>query len=201
MRDEKGRFVKGLHSHPQTEFKKGQHWRDKKPFWDKNWCIENYCNLKRSAADIAEEFEVTEAAILHWLKKHNIPRRKMSEIRKMKRWGCSGADNPMWNKKGELSPNWKGGITPDRQLFYSSIEWKKACRRVWARDEEKCRRCGMWREDSMDMPFHIHHIIPFADGFMKADPNNLVLLCETCHHFVHSKENIHNEFIQKNGDT
>jgi hypothetical protein len=197
MRDDKGRFIKGLHSHPETEFKKGQHWRSKKPFWDKDWCIENYCDKKRSCSEIAAEFGVSDAAILHWLKKHGIDRREITETRKIKKWGLSGVDNPMWNKRGELNPHWLGGITPDRQLFYTSQEWKTACSKTWKRDEATCKRCGLYKDDSPDMPFHIHHIKSFVDKKLRADIDNLVLLCEVCHHFVHSKENKDNEFIQK----
>lgn len=196
MRDIKGHFVKGTRSNQETEFKKGQHWRDKKPFWDKEWCIENYCNQKRSCGDIAHEFGVTEAAVLYWIKKHGIDRRTISEARKIKKWGASGSDNPMWNRRGELNPNWMGGITPDRQAFYTSQEWKMACSAVWKRDNATCQRCEARKDDSPDMPFHIHHIVSFLDKDLRADPINLVLLCEACHHFVHSKRNINNEFIQ-----
>ena len=37
VRDNKGRFVKGVRSSPNTEFKKGQHWREPKPYWEKEW--------------------------------------------------------------------------------------------------------------------------------------------------------------------
>ncbi len=197
MRDEKGRFIKGVHSHKETEFKKGEHWRSEKPFWNKEWCIENYCNKKRSCKEIADEFGVTEAAILHWLKKHGIERRDMSEVRKIKKWGSCGSDNPMWNKKGELNPNWKGGISPERQKFYKNVPWKRACRIVWKRDNSTCQRCSLSKDESPDMPFHIHHIKSFEDRDLRADPENLVLLCEVCHHFVHSKENTSHEFIQE----
>lgn len=197
MRDENGRFIKGVHSHKETEFKKGEHWRSEKPFWNKEWCIENYCNKKRSCKEIADEFNVTEAAILYWLKKHGIDRRDVSESRKIKKWGLVGVDNPMWNKRGELNPMWKGGVTPDRQAFYTSQKWKNACSEVWKRDKATCQRCGLYKEDSPDMPYHIHHIRSFADKKLRADPENLVLLCEGCHHFVHSKENKNHEFIQE----
>ena len=197
MRDDNGRFLKGVHSSPCTEFKKGQHWRMKQPFWNKEWCIENYIVKKRSSREIADEFGVTDAAILHWLKKHGIERRDVSEARKVKKWGLVGIDNPMWNKRGELNPRWQGGITPERQSFYTSEEWKIACSFVWRRDDAICRRCKLDKRDSADMPFHIHHIRGFADKNLRADPNNLILVCEVCHHFIHSKENVNDEYIQK----
>jgi transposase-like protein len=179
------------------QFQKGTHWRAKKPFWDKSWCVQEYIVNKKSTGDIAREHGVTDAAVIFWLKKHGIKRRSVSEARSQKRWGSFGPDNPMWNKKGELSPNWKGGITADRQAFYAGRGWKSACALVWKRDNATCQRCHLHRGESLDMPFHIHHITSFKVVEKRADPNNLVLLCEGCHIFVHSKLNTKKQFIEK----
>ncbi len=179
------------------QFEKGSHWREPKPYWDRQWCLSEYEDKGRSAADIGKEFGISEAAVLFWLRKHQIPRRDMSTIRAHKHWGAFGADNPMWNRKGEISPNWKGGVTSERQAFYISAEWKKACSGVWERDNATCQRCFMHREARPAMPYHIHHIVSFADKSLRSDLNNLVLLCENCHQFVHSKRNISREHLPK----
>jgi len=77
------------------QFKKGQHWREHVVFREKDWLIENYVLKKRSTGEIAQEFGVTDAAILFWLRKHGIQRRTVSEARDIKHWGLSGPDNPM----------------------------------------------------------------------------------------------------------
>lgn len=177
------------------QFEKGHHWRSRKPWWDKGWLYDQYSTRRRSAADIATEGGVGETAILYWLGKHNISRRSVSETRKYKYWGSAGADNPMWNKRGELNPRWLGGITPERQSFYTSTEWKKACRTVWIRDDAECQRCRLLKKEFPDIPFHIHHIESFANKSLRADTKNLLLLCEVCHHFVHSKKNINREHL------
>lgn len=115
------------------QFKKGQHWREHVVFREKDWLIENYVLKKRSTGEIAQEFGVTDAAILFWLRKHSIQRRTVSEARDIKHWVAVGPDNPMWNKRGELHPSWRGGVTADRQAFYASQEWKSACSAVWKR--------------------------------------------------------------------
>lgn len=192
MRNLKGQFIKGYSSSPDTQFKKGQHWRKPKPFWDKEWLFNEYITNGKSSKDIANEQSCKRNNILFWIHKHNIPLRNISEARKKKHWGQSGCDNPMWNRKGELNPQWKGGITPDRQSFYQSQGWKKACSFVWKRDNATCRRCGIKANNGI--PLHIHHIKSFEYKDKRADVNNLVLLCLVCHHFVHSKKNINNEF-------
>jgi transposase-like protein len=103
-------------------------------------------------------------------------------------------------KRGSETPSWKGGVTPERQAFYSSDEWKLAARTVWARDDAKCRRCG---KDHRSVPyrqrgnFAIHHIISFAYRPLRAEPSNLVLLCRPCHLWVHSSKNVNKEFINE----
>lgn len=180
---------------PNGQFIKGEHWRSPQSFREKEWLQHHYDELKMSAGEIARMFNVTDAAILFWLRKHKIKRRTVGQARKIKKWGAFGVDNPMWNKRGELNPRWLGGVTPERQSFYMSDDWKVACRSVWRRDNATCQRCGIAKRLSPDMPFHIHHIVSFSDKALRADTNNLVLVCESCHHFIHSKRNIDREFL------
>ena len=175
------------------------HWRPHQRFREKKWLIENYVVQKRSAAEIASDFDVTDAAVLFWIRRHKIPRRTMSESRIVKHWGLSGADNPMWNRRGELNHNWRGGVSPERQAFYLSRDWKQACSAVWKRDDATCQRCRMHKDDSADVPFHIHHIESFANEKKRAIIQNLVLLCEICHRFVHSRKNVGKDFLKNTG--
>jgi 5-methylcytosine-specific restriction endonuclease McrA len=181
-RNKKGRFIKGYT------------YRNKKLFWEKEWLINEYIIKKKSTKEIAVEQNCHRNNILFWLNKHNISVRNVSQSRKVKHWGLSGVDNPMWNKKGELNHNWKGGITPERQFFYISQEWKNVCSLIWKRDNATCQRCGV--KKNTDIPFHIHHIKSFSDKELRADKDNLILVCEICHHWIHSKSNIEGEFLK-----
>lgn len=182
------------------QFKKGQHWRKPQPWWKRSWLLEQYVALGRSAAEIARDGGVTENAILFWLTKHKVKTRTMREVRATKHWGASGVDNPMWNKFGELNPSWKGGVTGERQAFYVSRAWRAACAAVWKRDGATCRRCGLVHKDTPDMPMHIHHIESFANATLRADIGNLVLVCEACHRFIHSKRNARREYLPQSGN-
>lgn len=188
MRNSKGQFVKGFRASPETEFKKGEHWRERKDHWDYNWLFGEYVTNRRSALDIANQQSCTEGNILIWLRKYNIPRRDTKTIRKMKHWGSPGKENGMYRRTGERSSNWKGGTTPERQAFCNSEEWKTVSNLVWRRDKGKCQRC-------LDKGEHLHHIISFRVTELRSDINNLVLVCKICHHWIHSKKNIEKEYL------
>lgn len=108
-----------------------------------------------------------------------------------------------WLKGQPASANgrWLGGVTPERQAFYRSPEWKAACVEVWKRADAKCERCGRDHRliDRSRESFDVHHIVTFAVRELRAVPSNLVLLCEACHGFVHSKANTAREFIDDYG--
>ncbi len=94
-------------------------------------------------------------------------------------------------------PQWKGGITPERQRFYASDQWKRVCVKVWHRADAACERCGKHHNTAKRRgTFAIHHIKSFAVRSLRARLSNLVLLCSGCHKFVHSKKNTRQVFIK-----
>ena len=104
--------------------------------------------------------------------------------------------------KGNLHPSYKGGLTPDRQSFYSSEDWSEVVKKVWHRDNAFCQRCGKHHNTEKNRGnFHIHHIVSFQIKELRSELSNLVLLCKECHRWVHSKNNINKQFIKnlKNG--
>lgn len=175
------------------QFEKGFTWRKPKPYWGREWLYNEYIILGKSSTEIAKEQGCLDTNICYFLAKLDIDRRSVSETRKIKYWGLPGVDNPMWGRKGELNPRWLGGITPERQSFYISQEWKTVCSKVWKRDNATCQRCGI--KKNTGIPFHIHHVKSFKDKELRADADNLILLCKYCHQWVHSKENKNNEYI------
>ena len=101
----------------------------------------------------------------------------------------------MYGRNGADNPNWKGGVTPERQALYSSQEWASVVQQVWQRDQATCQRCGLKAGTRGGDSFHIHHIISFAVKDLRLDLDNLVLLCRDCHSWVHSKANTGKEFL------
>ena len=111
-------------------------------------------------------------------------------------WGKNNP--PYWKgKKGSQHPQWKGGFTPERQSFYSSLEWIKVVPHVWKRDNATCQRCGKRKNGDRNIPFDIHHIISFACRELRATLSNLVLLCEPCHYWVHGPNNTQQLFLKE----
>lgn len=105
-----------------------------------------------------------------------------------------------WLKSVETKyhPNYKGGISPERQSFYSSREWSEAVKKVWQRDKAICQKCGKnHNEEENRGSFHIHHLVSFQVIELRCDVSNLILLCKDCHRWVHSKKNINKQFIKK----
>jgi len=193
-----GKLGKGRFAMPDKitgRFVKGEHWRTEKPYWNREWLYNEYVIKQRSAKDIADDFGCIENNILYFLQKHQIPTRTISETRAVKHWGANGKKNPMYGRRGAEVPNWKGGITAERQGFYASREWKKAALSVWRRDRGICRRCGAIARNRDR--FHIHHIVSFQVKELRADVDNLILLCPDCHNWVHSTKNINRDFIKE----
>jgi predicted restriction endonuclease len=99
-------------------------------------------------------------------------------------------------QKGILSHNWKGGITPEKQLIRSmekNILWRKS---VFIKDDFTCKMCGIKGKVFLEA----HHIIPFSNIISKnnikncSDANNCaelwnvsngLTLCENCHKQIH----------------
>jgi hypothetical protein len=88
----------------------------------------------------------------------------------------------------ENHPNWKGGITREREAYYSRVEWKEIAKTVWRRDSGTCQRCNVHQSEK-ENSFNIHHIVDFETVELRDKLDNLVLLCRECHSFVHSKKN------------
>jgi 5-methylcytosine-specific restriction endonuclease McrA len=105
------------------------------------------------------------------------------------------ADYDSINSKGVNNPNWKGGITKERQGLYSSREWKELTQIVFKRDHYQCQKCRTTGRQYNKL--HVHHIISFENINTRDDVDNLVLLCHKCHSWVHSKKNINGDFIDE----
>lgn len=165
-----------------------------KPYKSFAWMMSEYSLAGRSAADIGKQFGVAPETIRNYLDRLGITRRTAGEviaIRKQAR--LIGKQNPMYGVRGAAHPNWKGGHSAVRQAFYESEEWKAARAAVRKRDNDTCRRCGVRRRKGV--PMALHHLVTFAVRELRAEPANIIVLCKTCHLYVHSRKNARGEYI------
>ena len=187
MRDKTtGRFLPGSQIGRKTRFKKGQHWRPRKPWWDRDWLHNEYVVKKQSAPEIAAKYNVTATAIIFWLAKYKIKRRSTSEVRKIKHWSLSGPQNGMFGRYDEANPNWAGGITPDRQRTYSRHQWKELVRSVRERDGHMCQVCY-----ATGPKLVTHRVLSWTKyPAFRLSKFNIVTLCVECHKIMHSKQGV-----------
>lgn len=192
----------------------------------KEWLIDEYLNKRKSADQIAREIGRDPKRVWEWLRDYGIQKRprgtdygnafvkgqesafkgkkhKDETKEKIRKRRLEDGHVPYlrngkhWLKgtKG-ISPAYLGGITPERQAFYSTEEWCSAVKTVWKRDKNKCQRCGKNHNDATHRgTFHIHHIVGFKVVELRSEPSNLVLLCRECHIWVHSKKNINKDYL------
>lgn len=197
----------------------------------KEWLIEHYVSKGMNCSQIAVLVGRDPKSVWNWLKDFGIEtrkrgktdnwkysigvprvltedgRRKLSEAAQAARARdgrvpyLKNGVHHLKGKRGAETTNWKGGITPERQLFYTTEEWKRCAGKVWRRDNGQCRRCGldargMKRNEKARM-FALHHIDGFKIKKRRADSTNIVLLCRVCHLWIHSKANKKGVFLGK----
>lgn len=196
----------------------------------KEWLYSEYIINKKSANQIAKEIKKDAKRVWEWIINYNIPTRprgtdygqafkkghkicvgrKISDKHKtlLKELRLKDKHVPYlkngihWlHHPGAISPNYKGGVTPERQSVYSSLEWIEAVKKVWKRDNAVCQNCGKHHNNKENRgTFHIHHLFSFAEyKHLRCNSDNLVLLCKECHLWVHSNENKENKFLPIKG--
>jgi hypothetical protein len=105
-----------------------------------------------------------------------------------------GEANGMFGVVQADNPNWRGGISPERQRIYASSAWKAVRREVIIRDGGVCLRCGAIPSGARSL--HLHHVDSWADApNRRLDPTNLVSMCRKCHEWTHSDANTSAEWL------
>ena len=159
-----------------------------KPYWDKDWLLQEYVIFERTVDDIAGQCGVTEPSIKNFLDKFNIPVRSRAN-----HWPLSdyflGLLPPMQFNEREKKPV---GWTPKTHAeLTNSTEWYELKQFIYERDDNTCQRCN---ESNKRMI--VHHVLPFHWHIEVLNPKYCILLCTGCHVWVHGyKTNINMEFL------
>jgi transposase-like protein len=200
--------------------------RNNKPVTEE-WLRDAYVNQKMDCTQIAHMVKRDPKSVWNWLKAFGIPTRpRGSNVGQLPKDGSpfrgkhhttelrgqirarALADGRVpylkngqhWLKEsGSHPPSWRGGITPERQAFYSTQEWKAAVVGVWKRADAKCEKCGLDHRTLIrgTVRFDIHHIDSFQIVARRAEVDNLMLVCYPCHKWIHSKRNRKGKYLGK----
>lgn len=84
---------------------------------------------------------------------------------------------------GKKHPNWKGGITPEKDRIRSGIEYRLWCGSVFARDNWTCQKYG-----TRGGRLVAHHLLNFSNHpELRSAINNGTTLSEKAHKEFHKK--------------
>lgn len=90
----------------------------------------------------------------------------------------NGKNNPMYGRRGELHPAWKGGISTENDILRKSLEFRQWRTAVFKRDHYTCIWCG----DNKSGKLNADHIKPWSlYPDLRFDVGNGRTLCEPCH--------------------
>ena len=111
-----------------------------------------------------------------------------------------GKNSYLYGKSGNLNPQWKGGITPEREKFYKTYEWKRVYKIVLKRDNFRCVNCNAPSTSVLIgkkkiSNLCVHHITSFQNKDLRCNINNLILLCRKCHYWTHSCKNTTKKYL------
>lgn len=89
-----------------------------------------------------------------------------------------GDKNPMYGKRGTLSPSWKGG-----KRWWRGTNWDSIRKQIRERDNYTCQHCGITENDWKHISgqsLQVHHIELYRIS-KNNHPTNLITLCNRCH--------------------
>ncbi len=73
----------------------------------------------------------------------------------------------------------------DSQVFYNSKEWKKVRKKIKKRDKGLCLLC-LLNNNLIVSGDLVHHIVEEKeDKMLRLEEDNLLMLCDSCHKYVH----------------
>jgi 5-methylcytosine-specific restriction endonuclease McrA len=97
---------------------------------------------------------------------------------------------------GENAPNWRGGISKQRDIDKRTKEYKEWRSQVYERDNYTCISC----RDNSGGNLHAHHIENYSSSIeLRLNINNGITLCNNCHNPA-IKGSFHNIYGTKNNN-
>ena len=103
---------------------------------------------------------------------------------KTKSCGCLRKGNRFHaDTSGENHPNWKGGISGERERFMQEAVYKAWRLDVFERDSYTCSKCNQ-----VGGKLEAHHLAPYhSHPEIRVAVDNGATLCQTCHAEFHAR--------------
>lgn len=90
------------------------------------------------------------------------------------------------HESGAAHPNWKGGLTPIRQIDYGSEQYKNFVKSCLQRDNYTCKKCGAQNGEGFKIRLQVHHKISYGERpDLRYTVDNGITLCFWCHKSAH----------------
>lgn len=94
-----------------------------------------------------------------------------------------GKNNPMYGKRGEISPNWNPNLTNEERVdnrdYLEYYRWRD---KVKERDKKTCQVCGEKRRRQLT----VHHLKDYSNHpKYRLSVKNGITLCKKCHKKFH----------------
>jgi len=85
-------------------------------------------------------------------------------------------------KKGSKNPFWRGGVSKERDRYYSSYKYRIWREKVFTRDNWTCQKCNTRNGNGVEVYLQAHHIKPFYKfKELVYIVSNGITLCKKCH--------------------
>lgn len=78
----------------------------------------------------------------------------------------------------------------DALCYWLTSKWVSIREDIKNEQQNKCMKCG----NEIINKYNIHHLITANISTFRYDKNNLIMVCEDCHKWIHSKKNKNKEY-------
>jgi hypothetical protein len=163
-------------------------------YQDYTWLHDHYVVQSLDQATIASLAGVSPHTIRAWVRKLNLQKSLGSWTKGVEPWNKGKQYQAGWHhttetrvwlseqKRGDKNPQWRSGITPNAITLRRPMKELRPL--VYERDGYRCRLC-----ETVGGRLTVHHVLPiWQRPDLRADLDNLVTLCSTCHRKVNGHE-------------
>jgi hypothetical protein len=154
--------------------------------------IDRWTVVERAGSRIREDGHASSEAL--WKCRCDCGNERIIGGSSLRSGGTKSCGCYMHDLSGENHWNWKGGITPERNKYMDTKEYKEWRKAVFRGDSYLCTKC------ELKGVLNAHHLYNYSTyPTLRLDVSNGVTLCKGCHNEFHTifgnRDNDPNQFI------